>query len=91
MHSKNPARKLALLLAIISFGIAALNFIQPVQPALASGVVPITGFAWEGINSKQYAFIGDNGHVYELYALANGAWAYADLTQITRVPVAGND
>jgi hypothetical protein len=58
-----------------------------------TGAPAVTGaalaaYAWETGRSKQVVYLTANGHVHELYVSSGGAWAHADLTQMTGAPPA---
>ncbi|MGJ5634937.1 hypothetical protein, partial [Nostoc sp. CALU 1950] len=48
-------------------------------PAAVSG---ISGYDSQVFNSKQVAYIGKNGNIYELYTTKDGNWKYANLSQL---------
>ncbi len=47
----------------------------------------LTGYAWPTGHSKQIAYLGQDGHIHELYVEAGKSWQYADLTSLTHAPI----
>ena len=48
------------------------------------------GYSWSEGHSKQVVFIGDDGHIHELYVEMGGQWRHVDLTAITAAPLPGS-
>lgn len=48
----------------------------------------LVGYAWPEGNSKQVFYLGQDGHVQELTAIAGGNWQHADLNALTGAPPA---
>ena len=47
----------------------------------------ITGYAWAQGQSKQIAYVGQDGHIHELAVAAGGGWQHTDLTTKTNAPI----
>lgn len=48
----------------------------------------LVGYAWPEGNSKQVAYLGQDGHIQELSVKAGGTWQHADLNALTGAPPA---
>jgi hypothetical protein len=48
------------------------------------------GYSWSEGHSKQIVFIGDDGHMHELYMEMGEQWRHVDLTVITAAPLPGS-
>jgi len=46
------------------------------------------GYSFSGDNSQHVMYRGHNGHINELYFLSGKGWHHADLTAVTRSPIA---
>src|SRR5258708_25150847 len=46
----------------------------------------MVGYAWSEGRSKQVAYVGQDGHIYELSLEAGGVWQYTDLSAMTSAP-----
>lgn len=55
---------------------------------LADGTA-LTGYAWERGGTKQVAYTGNNGTIYELAAGTDNAWKYEDVMSQTSAALAG--
>lgn len=51
----------------------------------------LTGYAWETDRTKQVVYVDSNYHVNELRMPLQGTWEHTDLTQLLRLPEAGED
>jgi len=68
------------------WGHANLSAMTAAPPAAAGS--SLSGYSWAGGKSKQVVYLDGAGHVHELYIVAGGKWAHADLTAITGAPPA---
>lgn len=48
------------------------------------------GFDWKEARSKQIAFVGEDGHIHELFMAPGARWMHGDLTSMTNAPQAMN-
>ena len=48
----------------------------------------LVGYVWPEGGTKQVAYLGQDGHVHELWVNVGGAWQHADLSMITGAPPA---
>jgi hypothetical protein len=48
----------------------------------------MVGFGWPPAGTKQVVYVGENLHIYELWAATAGVWEWADLTTLTGSPPA---
>lgn len=46
----------------------------------------MVGYEWSEGRSKQVAYVGQDGHIHELYLEAGGVWQHIDLSAITHAP-----
>jgi hypothetical protein len=46
----------------------------------------LAGYAWEQGGTKQVAYVGEDGHIYELFVPNGGSWRYGNLTGSTKAP-----
>jgi hypothetical protein len=51
---------------------------------------PLTAYAWEGGNTKQVVYVGEDGHIHELSSGIDGLWKHTDLMAETGAPSAGD-
>jgi hypothetical protein len=56
--------------------------------ASLAGDEALTAYAWETGGTKQVVYTGTDGDVYELVCGQDGAWTFADLTDLTSAPLA---
>jgi hypothetical protein len=61
-----------------------VRYLQP--PLDSPGGVSITGYGWAGGNSQHVAFIGDDGHIHELFTENAEVWMHNDLTEKAGAP-----
>jgi len=50
----------------------------------------LAAYAWEGGNTKQVVYVGEDGHIHELMSGVDGQWNHADLMAETGAPLAGD-
>jgi hypothetical protein len=50
----------------------------------------LAAYAWEGGNTKQVVYAGEDGHIHELVSGVDGSWKHADLMAETGAPLAGD-
>jgi hypothetical protein len=48
----------------------------------------MVGYEWSEGQCKQVAFVGEDGHIHELYLVADNPWRHADLSALTNAPLA---
>lgn len=46
----------------------------------------LVGYEWRERRSKQLVYVGQDGHLHELFLLAGGNWDHLDLTAMTNAP-----
>jgi hypothetical protein len=61
---------------------ADLSAITSAPPA----VDMLTGYAWPEGNSKQIAYLGQDGRIHELFVEAGNSWKHVDLTALSSIP-----
>jgi hypothetical protein len=58
--------------------------------AMTSAPLPgsyfMVGYEWVAGHSKQVTYVGQDGHIHELYLKAGDIWHHADLTALTNAP-----
>jgi hypothetical protein len=64
---------------------ANLTALTSAPPAVA---MPLSGDGWNNGGCQQINYLSGDGHIHELSVPTLGAWAHADLTQITASPSA---
>jgi hypothetical protein len=50
----------------------------------------LAAYAWEGGNTKQVVYVGEDGHIHELMSGVDGRWRHTDLMAETGAPLAGD-
>ena len=48
------------------------------------------GYSWSAGHSKQVVYIGDDGHIHELWVEKGAWWQHIDLTAVTNAPLPGS-
>ena len=50
----------------------------------------LAAYTWEGGNTKQVVYVGEDGHIHELLSGVDGPWKHTDLMAETGAPPAGD-